>query len=272
MPNKLIIKPGKGWLFIDLKELWFFRELLFLFVWRDIKVRYKQTIIGAAWALLQPFLTMVVFTIFFGRIAGIGSEGIPYPLFSYSGVLLWIFFSTAVSNSGNSLIGNSHIITKTYFPRVYIPISSSLAGIVDYIIAFGLLILMMIYYGFSPNYNIIFLPIVVFLAFLCASAFGLWLSALNVKYRDIRYIMPFFIQLMLFATPVIYPPSIFPRYRWLLELNPMTGIINAHRACLLGYKPIDWTGLSIAAIITLVIFFSGLYYFRKTENFFADII
>lgn len=267
-----VIKPGKGWLSIDVKELWFFRELLFLFVWRDIKVRYKQTVFGAAWAILQPLLTMVVFTIFFGRIAGIESEGIPYPIFSYSGVLLWTYFSQALGNSGNSLLGNSHIITKTYFPRLYIPISSCMAGLVDYLVAFGILIILMFYYGIFPNYNIIFLPLVVFLCFLCVSGFGLWLSALNVKYRDIRYILPFFIQLMLFATPVIYPPSIFPKYAWLLDLNPMTGIITAHRACLLGHQPLDWTTLCISAVLTIILFVSGLFYFRKTENFFADII
>ena len=272
MSNIQIIKPGKGWLSIDLKELWFFRELLFLFVWRDIKVRYKQTVFGAAWAIMQPFLTMVVFTIFFGRIAGIDSEGIPYPIFSYSGVLLWTYFSSSVNNSGNSLLGNSHILTKAYFPRLYIPISSSMGGLVDYLIAFVILILMMFYYGIFPNYNLIFLPLVVFLSFLCASGFGLWLSALNVKYRDIRYILPFFIQLMLFATPVIYPPSIFPKYAWLLDFNPMSGIIDAHRACILGYKSVDWASLSLSTAITLVIFISGLFYFRKTENFFADII
>ena len=170
------------------------------------------------------------------------------------------------------MVGNAHILTKIYFPRIYIPISTSLASFVDYLIAFVILILMMFYYGIYPNYNIIFLPLVVFLSFLCASGFGLWLSALNVKYRDIRYVLPFFIQIMLFATPVIYPPTIFPNYRWILDLNPMSGIIDAHRACLLGYKAIDWMGLSISTVITLIIFFSGLYYFRKTENFFADII
>ena len=274
--NTLVIKPQKGLWNLDLRELWIFRELLFFFVWRDIKVRYKQTLIGASWAIIQPFLTMIVFTIFFGRIAGIEeatlSDGIPYPIFSYSGLLLWIYFSTAVTNSGNSLVGNYHIITKIYFPRIYIPLTSGLAGIVDYLIAFVLLILMMIYYGLFPNWNILLLPVVVFFAFISALGFGLWLSALNVRYRDVRYVIPFFIQLMMFASPVIYPPEIFPSLKWLLDLNPMSGIIQAHRSCLLGVEPINWISLSISVTVAMLIFISGIVYFEKTERFFADII
>jgi len=268
-----VIKPGKGWVPLHLRDLWNYRELLYFLVWRDIKVLYKQTVIGAFWAILQPFLTMIVFTIFFGKIAKIPSEGIPYPVFSYSGLLLWTYFSSAVSSSGNSLVGSSNLITRVYFPRLIIPLSSALSGIVNYSIALVILIFMMFYYGFFPDFSIILLPLIVFLAFISATGLGLWLSALNVKYRDVRYAMPFFIQLLLFATPVIYPVTIIPeRFRWLLSLNPISGVIDAHRACILGYKSIDWFSLGISTTVALLIFISGLYFFRRTERFFADVV
>lgn len=275
MPEEytLKIKPSKGWISLNLKDLWNYRELLYFLTWRDIKIRYKQTLIGATWAILQPFFTMVVFSVFFGRIVKIPSEGIPYPIFSYSGLLLWIYFSSAVANSGNSVIGSSNLITKVYFPRLIIPLSAALPGIVDYFIALCILILMMLFYGFVPNLFIIFLPLVVFFAFISATGLGLWLSALNVKYRDVKYAIPFFIQLLLFATPVIYPATMLPqRFRWLLSLNPISGIIDAHRACILGYKPIDWPLLGISILVSLFIFITGLYYFRRTERSFADVI
>lgn len=269
----LVIKPTKGWAALNLRDLWHYRELLYFLTWRDIKVRYKQTVIGVGWAILQPLLTMVVFTIFFGKIANIPSEGIPYPIFSYSGLLLWTYFSSSVSNSGNSLVGSSNLITKVYFPRLIIPLSSTLAGIVDYFIALCILVLMMLFYGIFPNPSIILLPIIILLASISATGFGLWLSALNVKYRDVRYAIPFFIQLLLFATPVIYPVTALPeRFRWLLSLNPISGVIDAHRACILGYKPVDWPSLGISTVVGLVIFITGLFYFRRTERFFADVI
>mgnify|MGYP001773041564 CR=1 FL=1 len=269
----LVIKPTKGWAALNLRDLWHYRELLYFLTWRDIKVRYKQTVIGVGWAILQPLLTMVVFTIFFGKIANIPSEGIPYPIFSYSGLLLWTYFSSSVSNSGNSLVGSSNLITKVYFPRLIIPLSSTLAGIVDYFIALCILVLMMLFYGIFPNPSIILLPIVILLASISATGFGLWLSALNVKYRDVRYAIPFFIQLLLFVTPVIYPVTALPeRFRWLLALNPISGVIDAHRACILGYKSVDWPALGISTVVGLVIFITGLFYFRRTERFFADVI
>jgi len=269
----VIIKPSKGWEIYAFKDLWNYRELLYFLIWRDIKVRYKQTAIGAGWAILQPVLTMIIFTIFFGKIAKIPSEGIPYPIFCFSGLLLWTYFSTAVSNSGNSLIGSANLITKVYFPRLIIPLSSALAGMVDYFIAFVTLILMVFLYGFFPNFSFILLPITIFLGFISATGLGLWLSALNVKYRDVRYAIPFFIQLLLFATPVIYPATMLPeKFRWLLALNPISGIIDAHRACILGHKPVDWLSLGISTAVTLLIFISGLLYFRGTERFFADVI
>lgn len=270
---RVVIQPSKGWQFVKLREIWQYRELLYFLTWRDIKVRYKQTVIGVLWALLQPFLTMVVFSIFFRKIARVLSEGVPYPIFSYSGLLLWIYFSSAVSNVSDSVVGSANLITKVYFPRLVIPISSAITGLVDYFIALGMLVLMMFFYGVFPNASLIFLPFIIACALISATGIGLWLSALNVKYRDVRYAIPFFIQLLLFATPVIYPISILPaQYRWVLYLNPISGIIDAHRACLLGYKSINWHLLCISTIVSLVIFFSGLFYFKRTERFFADVI
>ncbi|MGQ0792549.1 MAG: ABC transporter permease [Deltaproteobacteria bacterium] len=267
-----LIKQGTGFS-LNLRDLWRYRELLYFLTWRDIKVRYKQTIIGAGWAVLQPLLTMVVFTIFFGRIASIPSEGIPYPIFSYSGLLLWTYFSTSVSSSSNSLVGSANLITKVYFPRLIIPLSSAVAGVVDYFIALTILVLMMLYYGFAPGLSIVFLPATLVLAFISATGVGLWLSALNVKYRDVRYAIPFFIQLMLFATPVIYPADLAPeRFRWLMALNPISGIIDAHRACVLGYKPIDWDFFLLSSAASVVIFLTGVVYFRRVERTFADVI
>jgi len=268
----LIVKPSKSWC-INLREIWDYRELLYFFVWRDIKVRYKQTLIGAGWAILQPFLTMVIFTIFFGKIAKLPSEGIPYPIFSYSGLLLWTYFSSAVLNSSNSLIGNANLITKVYFPRIIVPLSSAIEGMIDYFIAISILFLMMIFYGIFPNLRIIITPFLLFLAFFSAMGIGLWLSALNVKYRDVRYAIPFFVQLLLFTTPVIYPSNIISeRFRWLFYLNPISGIIDAHRACILGYKPIDLSSLGISILVSIFLFITGTLYFSKTERFFADII
>ena len=267
------IRPSKGWTALNIKDLLHYRELLYFLTWRDIKVRYKQTVIGATWAILQPLLTMIIFTIFFGRIAKVPSEGIAYPIFSFSGLILWIYFSTAVTNAGNSLVGSSNLITKVYFPRLIIPLSASLAGIIDYFISLGLLLIMMIFYKCVPNYSILLLPVIVFFALFSATGMGLWFSALNVKYRDVRYAIPFLIQLLLFATPVIYPVTIFPqKYRLILFLNPIAGVIDAHRACLLGYKAIDWLSLCISLCAGILIFVSGLYYFSRTERFFADII
>ena len=271
--HTLIIKPTKGWASLNLKDLWHFRELLYFLTWRDIKVRYKQTAIGAGWAILQPFLTMIVFTIFFGKVAKISSEGVPYPIFSYSGLLLWTYFSSSVSNSGNSVVANTNLITKVYFPRTVIPISSSLAGLVDYFIAATILLIMMLYYGFIPKPTFLLLPFLLILAFISATGFGLWLSALNVKYRDVRYIIPFFIQLLLFTTPVIYPISMVPeKFRWVLFLNPISGLIDAHRVLILDHKSIDWLSLGISIAMGLLIFITGFLYFRRTERFFADVI
>lgn len=274
MSNEVIvIKPSKGWSAINLRDLWQYRELLYFLTWRDIKVRYKQTLIGAGWAILQPLFTMIIFTIFFGKMARVPSEGVPYPIFSYAGLLLWVYFSGAVTNSGNSLVGSANLITKIYFPRLIMPLSSALAGILDYFIALSILVVMMLYYQIRFSPLLLLLPVLVILAFLAATGLGLWLSAINVKYRDVRYAIPFFIQLLLFATPVIYPTSILPeKYRWLLALNPMSGIIEAHRACILAHQPINWSSLGISIASTFLLFITGAFYFRRMERFFADII
>ena len=270
---ELIIKARKGFFSVDLHEIWEYRELLFFLALREIKVRYKQTIMGASWAVLQPFLTMIVFTIIFGNFAKIPSENIPYPIFSYSGLVLWTYFSTSLSQAGNSLVDNSNLVTKVYFPRLFIPTSSCLSGLVDYGVAMSIILLMMAYYKFVPNIKIIIVPLVVFTTFILASGISYWISSICVKYRDIKFILPFFIQLLMFTSPVIYPSNIVSeKYRWLLYLNPMTGLINAHRASLLGYKEVNFTTLGVSIIISLFIFVTGIIFLKNTEKGFADLI
>ena len=268
-----IIEPKKGWIPIDLKEIWDYRELLYFLTKRDIKVRYKQTVLGGLWAIIQPVFMMVVFTLFFGRLAKMPSDGIPYPVFVYAGLLPWTYFANAVSASGNSLVGSANLITKVYFPRLIIPASASLAGLLDFFIAMLVMGAMMIYYNFIPNIGILLFPFLVGLTFLCAVGVGLWLSALNVQYRDIRYVIPFLIQIWMFVSPVIYPVSMVPqKYQWALALNPMGGVINAYRASLLGHMPINWSLLGLSTVIIIILFLSGLYYFRRMERTFADVI
>lgn len=270
---ELVIRPQKGLLNIDLQELFHYRELLFFLTWREIKVRYKQTVMGASWALLQPFFTMIAFTLIFGGLAKMPSEGIPYPVFSYSGLLLWIYFSNSVTQSGNSLVGNSALISKIYFPRLFIPTSACLSGLVDYVIALTILIFMMLYYNLMPNVSIILLPLLVFTTLVLASGIGYWLSSICVKYRDVKFVLPFFIQMFMFATPVIYPSSIVgEKYQWLLYLNPMTGLIDAHRAVLLGHLPVNYGALGISMVIALLLFVTGIMYLKNTEKYFADLI
>ena len=268
-----VIEPKKGWVPLDLREIWTYRELLYFLTKRDIKVRYKQTVLGGLWAIIQPFFMMVVFTLFFGRLAKVPYDGIPYPIFVYAGLLPWTYFANALSASGNSLVGSANLITKVYFPRLIIPASASLAGLLDFFVAMIVLGAMMIYYQFAPNISILLLPCLVSLTFLCAVGVGLWLSALNVEYRDIRYVIPFLIQLWMFVSPVIYPVSMLKEeYRWLLALNPMGGVIEAYRSSLLGHMPVNWFLLSLSTIIILILFISGLYYFRRMERSFADVV
>jgi lipopolysaccharide transport system permease protein len=269
-----IIEPKKGWVPIDFKEIWNYRELLYFLTKRDIKVRYKQTVLGGLWAIIQPAFTMIVFTLFFGRLAKVPSEGMPYPIFVYAGLLPWTYFANAVSGSGNSLVGSANLITKIYFPRLIVPASASLAGLLDFFIAMFVLGVLMIHYHFVPSILGIFLfPFLVGLTFLCALGVGLWLSAMNVQYRDIRYVIPFLVQIWMFVSPVIYPVSIVnEKYQWLLALNPMAGLIKAYRASILGHQPIDWVLLGISAFIILLLLMSGLFYFRRMEKVFADVV
>lgn len=274
LPNKplVTIQPGKFWVALDLKTLWAYRELLFFLTWRDIKVRYKQTLLGAAWAIIQPLLTMIIFTIFFGRLAGIPSDGIPYPLFAFAGLLPWVFFSNAINNSGNSLILSSNLITKVYFPRMIIPSAAVAAGLVDFLVGFVILILLMFWYGVVLTINLLFFPVLAGLTIFLALGVGMIMAALNVKYRDIRYAMPFLVQLWMFATPIIYPSSLLPeKWLWLMRLNPMTGIIEGYRASLFGTQ-FDWKAITVSTVITFVLLIYSAYSFRRMERNFADII
>jgi len=268
----VIIKPGKSWGAVDFHDLWAFRDLFYFLTWRDVKVRYKQTVLGVAWAIIQPLFTMMIFTIFFGRLAGVPSDNIPYPVFAYAGLLPWTFFANAISNSGNSLVGSANLITKVYFPRLIIPAAAIGAGLVDLAISFLVLIPLMIYYGITLTWSALMFPVVVFLTALLALGVGMWLSALNVKYRDVRFALPFIVQLWMFVSPVIYPASFLPqRFRWLLALNPMTGIIEGYRSSLFG-RAFDWGALALSALITLAVLVYASYAFHRMERNFADII
>jgi lipopolysaccharide transport system permease protein len=267
------VEPPKGILRVDLKEIWGYRELLYFLIWRDIKVRYKQTILGAAWAVLQPFLTMVVFSVFFGWLAGMPSGGVPYPLFTYTALLPWQLFAFAMSESGNSLINNQRLINKVYFPRLVVPLAAVLAGLVDFLIAFAVLVGMMLFYGYFPKVNILALPLFVILAILTALAVGLWLSALNVIYRDIRYVIPFLTQFWLFLTPIAYPSSIVPDWlKPLYALNPMVGVVEGFRWALLGSEITLGASFYLSVLVVLAFFIGGVAYFQKMEAYFADVI
>jgi lipopolysaccharide transport system permease protein len=269
----LILRPSSGFLRLKLGDLFEYRELLYFLVWRDVKVRYKQTALGAAWAILQPVMTMLVFSVFFGRLAKVPSDGVPYPVFAFAALLPWQLFAYALSESSNSLVANQNLITKVYFPRLVIPIATVLAGLVDFAIAFAVLIILMIFYHIVPTKAVVLLPLFLLLAVTTALAVGLWLSALNVKYRDVRYTIPFLMQFWLFATPVAYPASLVPEpWRALYGLNPMTGVVEGFRWALLGKSqspgPLLW--VSVVAVIVMLI--GGLRYFRKTESTFADVV
>ena len=272
-PTITVIEPKTGWVPVDFREIWNYRELLYFLTKRDIKVRYKQTVLGGLWAVIQPAFTMLVFTLFFGRLAKMPSDGLPYPIFVYAGLLPWTYFANAVSASGNSLVGSSNLITKVYFPRIVVPASAALAGLLDFFIALFVLAALMIWYQVLPGPDIFLFPFLVALTFLCAVGVGLWLSALNVQYRDIRYAIPFLVQVWMFVSPVIYPVSlVHGNYQWLLALNPMGGVIHAYRASLLGHQPIDWGLLGLSTLIILALFLGGLYYFRRMEKVFADVV
>lgn len=269
----VVIEPPKGWSSLELSELWKYHELLFFLTWRDIKVRYKQTMLGAAWAILQPVLTMIVFSIIFGGLAKLPSDGIPYPIFTFTALLPWQLFAYALSQSSNSLVGSQNLISKVYFPRLVVPFSSVLAGVVDFAIAFLVLVGMMAFYGIGLTPAALLLPLFVLLALASALAVGLWLSALNVQYRDIRYVVPFLTQFWMYATPIAYSSSLIPEnWRWLYSLNPMTGVVEGFRWVILGKSSLDVLSLGISACVVVLLLVGGLYYFKRMEANFADII
>lgn len=269
-----IIKPKRGLANLNFKELWSYRELFYFFAWRDIKVRYKQTVLGIVWAILQPFIMMVVFTIVFGKMADMPSDNIPYPVFSYAGLLLWNVFSTSLSSASGSLISNINIVQKVYLPRIILPVASIVVSLVDFFFAFLIFGGILGYFKFLPNFSgLIFLPLLLLITVFASAGLGLFFAALNVKYRDVRYALPFFIQLLIFVTPVIYPVSVVPKaYQWLLALNPMTGVIETFKAAFLGTNSVNWATLGISAGMAILFLIFGLWYFLRTERTFADLI
>ncbi|MCL5784045.1 MAG: ABC transporter permease [Patescibacteria group bacterium] len=279
--KEIIIKPQAKWSLIDLGELWRYRELLYIFSWRDIKVRYKQTLFGLAWAILQPLATMVIFTVFFGNLAKIPSGKLPYPLFVLCGLVFWTFFSNTLTNAANSMVSHENIIKKVYFPKITLPLSTVLTGIVDFVINFIILIIFALILGFIPSIWILLaLPVSVLLTIMTSLGLGAFLAAFNVRYRDVRYVLPFFIQILLFVTPVIYPLSLIPtQKRYLMALNPMTLVVESVRSAFTGENllcsgscPLNFETAAISIVSAFVILFLGLWYFRKTERFFADIV
>ncbi len=267
------IAPRRSWLELDWGEIWRYRELLYFLVWRDLKVRYKQTVVGVGWAILQPFLTMVVFTLFFGKLAKIPSNGIPYPIFYYAGLLPWMYFANAMTSTTNVMVQNQRVITKVYFPRLILPLSSVVSGLVDFAISFVVLIGMLIYYRVEPRVGILLLPVLLLLALGAALGAGLWLSALNAIYRDVRYVIPFLMQFWMFASPVVYPSNLVPaRWRWLYNLNPMSGVIDGFRWGLTGRGEVNGFYLLISCAAVLVLLFGGLVYFHRMEDTFADVV
>ncbi len=269
----LIVRRSKGWSSLNLLDLWQYRELLYFLTWRDIKVRYKQTVLGIAWAIIQPLVIMVVFSIFFGRLAKVPSDGLPYPIFTFCALLPWQLFAHALTESSNSLVANERLITKVYFPRLVIPLSAVLSGLVDFVFALFILLGMMFYYGIVPTTAVWTLPFFILLALTTALAVGLWLSALNVQYRDVRYTIPFVTQLWLFTSPVAYPSSLVPEaWRLLYGLNPMVGVVEGFRWALLGKAEGPGSILAVSVAAVLVLLISGLYFFRRMERTFADVV
>ena len=270
--EKIIIRPIRGWVLINFREIWLYRDLLYFLVWREIKVRYKQTILGAAWAVIQPFFMMVVFTLFFGKLAKIPTHGIPYPLFSYAALLPWMLFTEGISRSVNIMVHDTSLIKKVYFPRLIMPLAGVISPLIDFAISFLIFVGMMFYFGYSPTLRIFWLPAFLILAVITSLAIGIWLSAINVKYRDVRYAVPFIIQFWLFLSPVVYPSSLLPQaWRIIYSLNPMAGVIEGFRWVLLGTNPPKLL-MAISVLVILFILISGAFYFRKMEKSFADVL
>jgi lipopolysaccharide transport system permease protein len=267
------IEPSRGWASLKLRELWEYRELLYFLIWRDIKVRYKQTLLGAAWAIMQPLLAMLIFSIFFGRLAKIPSDGVPYPIFSYAALVPWMFFAGALNQSSNSLVNSANLIKKVYFPRLAIPIAAVLSGVVDFLLAFVVLLGMMLYYGLLPALNTLWLPAFLLLALITSLGVGLWLSAMNVQFRDVRYTVPFLTQIWFFSTPVVYASSLLSEpWRTIYGLNPMVGVVEGFRWALLGTNTAPGPIVIASSLAALTILLSGAFYFRRMEKNFADIV
>ncbi|KAB8144679.1 ABC transporter permease [Chloroflexia bacterium SDU3-3] len=270
---EIVIEPQHGWAALNLRDLWQYRELMYFLVWRDIKVRYKQTVLGAAWAILQPLTTMLVFTLFLGQVFNRDTGGAPYPLWSFAALVPWSFFATGLAQSADSLIGSSNLIKKVYFPRLAIPVATVLSGAVDFALAFAVLLVMMLGYRVAPTPNVVWLPLLLLLALATALGVGLWLSALNVQFRDVRYVVPFLTQLWLFATPVAYPSTLVPeQWRALLALNPMVGVVEGFRWALLGADTRPGPMVLVSSLAALALLVSGAFYFRRMERTFADVV
>lgn len=267
------IEPSKGWVALQLQELWAYRELLYFLIWRDVKVRYKQTALGAAWAILQPVFTMMVFSLFFGRLAKIPSDGVPYPIFSYAALVPWTFFAYGLSQASNSLVGSANLIKKVYFPRLSVPIASVASGLIDFTIAFIVLLGMMLYYGIVPGSNVIWLPLLLLLTLVTSLGVSLWLSALNVHFRDVRHVIPFLTQFWLFATPIAYPSSLLSEpWKTLYGINPMVGVVEGFRWALLGTDTAPGPMIIVSSLAAVAILVSGTFYFRRLEKTFADVV
>lgn len=269
----IVVKPSKGWISLKLKEFWEYRELLYFLTWRDIKVRYKQTVLGAAWAIIQPFFTMVVFSLFFGKLAKVPSDGLPYPIFAYAALVPWTFFANGLTQSSNSLVGNANLIKKVYFPRLVVPVSTVISGLVDFVLAFLVLIGMMLVYGIFPTFNIVWLPCLLLLTFVTSLGVGFWFSALNVLFRDVSYLVPFLVQFWLFATPIAYPSSLLAEpWRTLYGINPMVGVVEGFRWALLGTDTAPGLIIIVSSLVALALLVGGAFYFRRMEKTFADVV
>ena len=268
------VEPTTGWASLNLKELWEFRELLYFLTWRDIKVRYKQTVLGASWAILQPLFAMVVFSVVFGKLAKMPSDGIPYPIFSYAALVPWLFFSNGISRASNSLVGGSNLLKKVYFPRMALPISATLGGLVDFVLAFIVLLLMMVFFDITPTGNVVWLPFLIILILVTSLGVSFWLAAMNVQFRDVRYVVPFFIQAWMFITPVVYPASLIKDGFWqaVYALNPMVGVIEGFRWALLGTDTAPGPMIIVSFVVATALIVSGAFYFRRMEKTFADVV
>ena len=273
VPHRLRIQPSSGWGSLNLGELWAHRELVYFLTWRDVKVRYKQTALGAIWAIIQPIMTMAVFALFFGRLAKVPSDGVPYPLFAFTALVPWMFFSNGLTQASNSLVHNANLLTKVYFPRLAIPISTVMAGALDFVLSFVVLVAFVAYYGITPTANVVWLPLFALLALVTSLGVGLWAAAINVQFRDVRYTIPFLTQFWMFGTPVAYPSSLLPEpWRTVFGINPMVGVVEGFRWSLVGAKTAPGPIIALSSLVAVALLVSGAYYFRRMERTFADIV